>query len=38
MKQLKLNKGIVITEDEEDEIKVGKKSIRIVPLWEFLLE
>ncbi len=38
MKQLKLKEGMLITENEEDEIKIEKKSIRVVPLWKFLLE
>lgn len=38
MKEFKLNRGIIITEDKEDERTVGGKSIKYIPLWKWLLE
>lgn len=38
MKQFKLNKGLLLTSDQEDEILIGKKKIIVKPVWKWLLE
>jgi len=38
MEEFKLKEGLVITEDYEENIKVGNKKIRLTPLWKWLLE
>jgi hypothetical protein len=38
MDKFNLNTGLIITQDQEDKIKVGKKTIKVVPLWKWLLE
>jgi predicted AAA+ superfamily ATPase len=38
MEELKLGKGLVITEDYEGEEKVKGKKIRFIPLWKWLLQ
>ena len=37
MRELKLKQGIIITEDEEDEIKIDGKKIKIIPAYQWLL-
>lgn len=37
MEQYKLKKGIILTEDENEEIKIEKQIILIEPLWHWLL-
>ncbi len=37
MKELKLRKGVIITEDFEKTEKVDKKTIKYIPLWKWLL-
>lgn len=32
-----INNGLIITDEEKDEIKIGKKMIKIVPIYEWLL-
>jgi len=38
MEELKLGKGLVITEDYEGEEKVKGKKIKFIPLWKWLLQ
>jgi len=38
MEEFKLEHGLVITEDYEAEEMVGKKKIRFIPLWKWLLK
>ncbi|MDP2749864.1 MAG: ATP-binding protein [Nanoarchaeota archaeon] len=38
MKKYKLSKGIIITEDQTEEIKIDNKKISVVPVWKWLLE
>lgn len=37
MDELKLNKGLILTKDDEEEIKIGKKIIKILPVYKWLL-
>jgi len=34
----KLNEGIILTADQESELKINNKTIKIIPLWKWLLE
>jgi len=34
---LKVNKLTLITEDKEEEEKIGNTKIKIIPLWKWLL-
>ena len=34
----KLKKGIIITSDQEEEIKEGDKKIRVIPFWKWALD
>jgi len=36
--ELKCNNLIIITKDDEDELKISKKKIKVIPLWKWLLE
>lgn len=38
MEKFNLKTGLIITQDREAEKKIDKKSIKIVPLWKWLLE
>ncbi len=38
MERFKLKEGLLLTYDQEDEIKFGKKIIHIKPVWKWLLE
>lgn len=38
MKKFKLKKGLVITRDQEDKIKIENKIIEIIPLWKWLID
>ena len=38
MEELKLSKGLILTYDDEEEIDQGKKVIRVMPVWKWLLE
>lgn len=38
MKKFRISRGLIITEDYEAEEKMGKKRIKFVPLWKWLLE
>ena len=38
MEKFKLKEGLILTKDQEDEIKSGKSIINIVPVWKWLLE
>ncbi|MFA6159998.1 MAG: ATP-binding protein [Parcubacteria group bacterium] len=38
MEKFKLKKGLIITNDQEEKIKMKNKIIEIVPLWKWLLE
>lgn len=37
MKYFETDEGIIITFDQEDEIKTGFGTVRVVPVWKFLL-
>jgi len=37
MEQFSLKEGVLLTESEEEERKIGKKVIKFVPLWKWLL-
>lgn len=37
MEEFKLKEGLILTNDQEDEFKVGKKIIRVMPVWKWLL-
>ncbi len=37
MKQFKLSKGLIITEDDAGEEKVKEGKIKLLPLWQWLL-
>ncbi len=38
MEQFNLKEGFLLTENEEEERKIGKKVIKFVPLWKWLLK
>jgi len=38
METLKINKAFLLTADTTEEIKVGKKTLEVIPLWRWLLE
>jgi len=38
MDKFKLKTGLIITESQEDERKIGGKIIKIVPAWKWLLK
>lgn len=38
LKKFKLKKGIILTNDQEEEIKIENRLVKIVPVWKFLLE
>jgi uncharacterized protein len=38
MEKFKLKTGLIVTENQEEERKVGNKRIRIMPAWKWLLE
>ena len=38
MNKFNLKEGLILTENQEDEIKVEDKTIRIIPVWKWLLE
>lgn len=38
LEQYNLPEGIIITENEEDEIEVDKKSVKVIPIWKWLLD
>ncbi|MBW6462287.1 MAG: ATP-binding protein [DPANN group archaeon] len=38
MNSYDLNEGLILTEDEEKEIKINTKTITIKPIWKWLLE
>lgn len=38
MDKFKLKTGLIITQDQEDKIKMGNKTIEVIPLWKWLLE
>lgn len=37
MEELKLKEGLILTENEEKEIKAGDKIIKVMPIWKWLL-
>ncbi len=37
MKELKLSQGIILTEDEEEDIVSNGTGISVIPLWKWLL-
>ena len=37
MDELEISEGLVITRDEEGTEEVGGRTVRIVPLWKWLL-
>jgi predicted AAA+ superfamily ATPase len=38
MNELKLKKGLIITEDKEGKEKIKGKTIQYIPLWKWLLQ
>jgi len=38
LERFKLKKGIILTYDNEEEMKIGNKKINIKPIWKWLLE
>ncbi len=38
METFKLKEGLILTDNQEEERKIGKKSIKILPVWKWLLE
>ncbi|VVC00677.1 AAA domain protein [uncultured archaeon] len=38
MDKFSLNKGLIITNDQEDHFKIGNKKIMVVPAWKWMLE
>ena len=38
MEELKINEGLVLTTSFEEEIKIGNKTIKIIPTYKWLLE
>ena len=38
MKYFNLNKGLILTNDQEDEITIDDKKIEIKPVWKWLLQ
>lgn len=38
MNEHKLQTGLILTEDESDEFRVGKKRVMVKPIWKWLLE
>lgn len=38
MEIFKLKNGLIITEDQEEERKIGGKTVKIIPLWKWLLK
>ena len=37
MEQFKLKEGLILTEDQEDEFKIGKNKIKVMPVYKWLL-
>ena len=37
MEELKINKSLIVTEDEEDEIHEHKKTIKVIPAYQWIL-
>lgn len=38
LEKFKLKKGLILTYDQEDEIKIKNKKIKIMPVWKWLLQ
>lgn len=38
MEKFKLSSGLILTNSQEEEIKIEKKKINIIPVWKWLLE
>jgi len=38
MEKFKLKEGLILTYDQEDEIKYRDKKIRVIPVWKWLME
>ena len=38
LRKFKLKEGLILTHGQEEEIKIEKKLIRIVPTWKWLLD
>ena len=38
MNKFKLNEGLLLTNSQEEEIKIENKEIKVVPVWKWLLE
>ncbi len=38
MEELKLKEGLILTENEEKEMKIGNKIIKVRPIWKWLLD
>ncbi len=37
MKKFKLKEGLLLTSSQEEKIKIGRKKIRVMPVWKWLL-
>lgn len=38
MEKFSLKVGLIITQDQEETRKIGRKTIKIVPAWKWLLD
>jgi len=38
MEILKIDKAFLLTADTTEEIKIGEKTLQVMPLWRWLLE
>jgi len=38
MKEFKFNQGLILTYKQEDEFKIEGKTIKVLPVWKWLLE
>jgi len=38
LKEFGLDRGLILTSDQEDELKVEGKTIVLTPVWKWLLE
>jgi predicted AAA+ superfamily ATPase len=38
MKEFKLNRGLILTYNQDDEFKIEDKTIKVLPVWKWLLE
>ena len=38
MKEFKLNQGLILTYNQDDEFKIENKTIKVLPVWKWLLD